>query len=94
LRRTGRRIDLLHDARHDRSHDDHDDADDRSDRNDRTPSEAPGYIDYHWHGQLFFEIDGELVDFDRPKYYLDNIEQERPETVYFHFHDSAHGPNE
>ncbi|WP_440008412.1 hypothetical protein [Halomicrococcus sp. SG-WS-1] len=59
-----------------------------------TSEEEPGYIDYHWHGQLFFDIDGELVDFDRPKYYLDNIEQQRPETVYFHFHDSAHGPNE
>jgi len=69
-----------------------------------TPSEAesetetddagPGYIRDHWHGRLFFEIDGELVDFDRPKYYLDTIEDERPETVYFHFHDSAHGPNE
>ncbi|WP_158059491.1 hypothetical protein [Halorussus halophilus] len=59
-----------------------------------TTEDKPGYKQYHWHGQLFFDIDGQLVNFDRSKYYLDNIEQERPETVYFHFHDSAHGPNE
>ncbi|WP_164471513.1 hypothetical protein [Halosimplex salinum] len=55
---------------------------------------GPGYKQDHWHGRLFFEIDGELVDFDQPNYYLDTIEDERPETVYFHFHDGAHGPNE
>ncbi|MFH5802332.1 hypothetical protein [Haladaptatus sp. CMAA 1911] len=59
-----------------------------------TTEEGPGYKDYHWHGQLFFDIDGELVNFDRPKYYLDNLEKQHPETVYFHFHKSAHGPNE
>lgn len=59
-------------------------------------SDGPGYIQDHWHGRLFFEINGELVDFDRSKYYLDNIEEENPETVYFHFHEDedAHGPNE
>jgi len=56
--------------------------------------EGPGYKKNHWHGRLFFEIDGDLVDFSQPKYYLHNIEKERPEAVYFHFHDSAHGPNE
>ncbi|WP_157525949.1 hypothetical protein [Halorientalis sp. IM1011] len=61
---------------------------------DTETEEGPGYKQYHWHGRLFFEIDGTLVDFDQPKYYLDNIEDERPETVYFHFHDGAHGPNE
>lgn len=54
--------------------------------------EGPGYKHNHWHGRLFFEIDSDLVDFDQSKYYLDNIEAE--EAVYFHFHDSAHGPNE
>lgn len=56
--------------------------------------DAPGYKDSHWHGRLFFEIDGTLVDFDQQRYYLDTIEKKHPETVYFHFHDSAHGPNE
>lgn len=57
--------------------------------------DGPGYKDDHWHGRLFFEVDGDLVDFDQPKYYLDTIEDDRPETVYFHFHEgSAHGPNE
>ncbi|GGN94823.1 hypothetical protein [Haloarcula pellucida] len=59
-----------------------------------TEEDVPGYIEDHWHGRLFVEIDGDIVDFAQPKYYLDNIEDERPETVYFHFHDSAHGPNE
>ncbi|WP_458210483.1 hypothetical protein [Haladaptatus sp. NG-SE-30] len=59
-----------------------------------TTEDKPGYIDYHWHGPLFFEIDGNLVNFDRSKYYLDNLEKQHPETVYFHFHKSAHGPNE
>jgi hypothetical protein len=59
-----------------------------------TDSEAPGYLENHWHGRLFFEIDGDLVDFDQPKYYLKNIEDDNPDTVYFHFHESAHGPNE
>ncbi|MBX0325529.1 hypothetical protein EGH21_21115 [Halomicroarcula sp. F13] len=59
-----------------------------------TEEDAPGYIEDHWHGRLFFEIDGDIVDFVKPKYYLDNIEDERPETVYFHFHESAHAPNE
>lgn len=54
----------------------------------------PGYKDYHWHGRLFFEIDGDLVDFSQSKYYLKNLQQKRPETVYFHFHDSLHGVNE
>jgi hypothetical protein len=58
-----------------------------------TPSE-PGYKGYHWHGRLFFEINGDLVDFSQPIYYLKNLQQKRPETVYFHFHDSAHAPNE
>lgn len=58
-----------------------------------TPNK-PGYKDYHWHGRLFFEIDGDLVDFAQPVYYLKNLQQKRPETVYFHFHDSAHAPNE
>lgn len=57
--------------------------------------DTPGYKKYHWHGRLFFEVDGELVDFDQEKYYLENIDDDRPETVYFHFHDNdAHGPNE
>lgn len=62
--------------------------------------EGPGYIQDHWHGRLFFEVNGELVDFDQPKYYLENIEDDRPETVYFHFHEDddpkkpSHGPNE
>ena len=55
-------------------------------------SDGPGYKKNHWHGRLFFEIDGEFVDFDQSKYYLDNIDDE--DAVYFHFHDSAHGPNE
>lgn len=59
-----------------------------------TEDEGPGYKKNHWHGRLFFEIDGNLVDFARSKYYLQNIEKEQPEAVYFHFHDSAHGPNE
>lgn len=54
--------------------------------------ESPGYLEYHWHGKLLMDIDGRLVDFDRPKYYLDNIDDEA--AVYFHFHDSAHGSNE
>ncbi|WP_458186546.1 hypothetical protein [Haladaptatus sp. NG-WS-4] len=65
-----------------------------SETTETTTQDEPGYIDYHWHGQLFFDIDGQLVDFDRPAYYLDNLEKQQPETVYFHFHDSAHGPNE
>lgn len=58
--------------------------------------DAPGYKDSHWHGRLFFEIDGELVNFDQSKYYLENIQEDTPETVYFHFHNDveAHGPNE
>lgn len=59
-----------------------------------TPSDAPGYKQYHWHGRLFFEIDGDLVDFSQPVYYLKNLQQKHPETVYFHFHKSAHGVNE
>lgn len=59
-----------------------------------TTREKPGYKDYHWHGQLFFEIDGQVVDFTQSKYNLDNLEKKHPETVYFHFHKSAHGPNE
>ncbi|MFC6965078.1 hypothetical protein ACFQJ8_26775 [Halocatena marina] len=58
-----------------------------------TPSK-PGYKDYHWHGRLFFEINGDLIDFSQSKYYLKNLQQKRPETVYFHFHKSAHGVNE
>lgn len=60
------------------------------------PEEGPGYKDYHWHGRLFFEVNGELVDFRQPKYYLENVEDDRPETVYFHFHadPETHGPNE
>jgi len=53
---------------------------------------TPGYIEYHWHGKLFMDVDGDLVDFTQPKYYLDNID--RQEAVYFHFHESAHGDNE
>lgn len=58
--------------------------------------DAPGYKDYHWHGRMFFEIDGELVDFYQDKYFLKNIDDENPEAVYFHFHEpkAAHGPNE
>lgn len=56
--------------------------------------EGPGYKESHWHGRLFFEIDGHLLDFTQPKYYLHNIEDDHPEAVYFHFHESAHGPNE
>lgn len=52
----------------------------------------PGYKHDHWHGQLFFEVNGELVDFHQPKYYLKNIEAEHPEAVLFHFHDGSHGP--
>lgn len=61
-----------------------------------TSSEAPGYKRNHWHGRLFFEIDGDLVDFSQPAYYLKNLQGKRPETVYFHFHDDPenHGPNE
>lgn len=61
-----------------------------------TDEAGPGYKQDHWHGRLFFEVNGELVDFDRPKYYLDTLEADRPETVYFHFHEDAdaHGPNE
>ena len=55
-------------------------------------SDGPGYKSNHWHGRLFFEIDRKFVDFSRPKYNLDNIDAE--DAVYFHFHDSAHGPNE
>lgn len=58
------------------------------------PEDTPGYKEYHWHGKLFMDIDGDLVDFTQPKYYLDNLQDEKPETVYFHFHESAHGPNE
>lgn len=67
---------------------------DSTETTETTPREKPGYKDYHWHGQLFFEIDGKLVDFTQSKYHLDNIEKQHPETVYFHFHKSAHGPNE
>lgn len=56
--------------------------------------DTPGYKQYHWHGKLFVDIDGDLVDFTQSKYYLDNLQDENPETVYFHFHKSAHGPNE
>lgn len=62
--------------------------------------EGPGYIDDHWHGRLFFEVNGELVDFSRPKYLLENIEDDHPDAVYFHFHENeeprepSHGPNE
>ncbi|MFC6952944.1 hypothetical protein [Halorubellus litoreus] len=60
-----------------------------------TEEEGPGYKQDHWHGRLFFEVDGDFVNFDQSKYYLDSIEDERPETVYFHFHGTAaHGPNE
>lgn len=65
-----------------------------------TEDEGPGYVSNHWHGRLFFEVNGELVNFDRPKYYLKNLQQEHPDTVYFHFHENsdpsepAHGPNE
>lgn len=61
-----------------------------------TETKAPGYKKNHWHGRLFFEVNGELVDFHQPKYFLKNLEKEYPETVYFHFHDNpeAHGPNE
>lgn len=70
-------------------------TDEASPATETTDSEPPYYKQDHWHGRLFFEVNGELVDFDRPRYYLDNIENERPETVYFHFHDGdAHGPNE
>ncbi|WP_150123227.1 hypothetical protein [Haladaptatus sp. R4] len=67
---------------------------DTTETTETTTREKPGYKDYHWHGELFFEIDGKLVDFTQPKYFLDNIEKQHPETVYFHFHKSAHGPNE
>lgn len=58
--------------------------------------DTPGYKDYHWHGRLFFEVNGELVDFHQPKYYLKNLQKEHPETVYFHFHKPPenHAPNE
>lgn len=61
-----------------------------------TADEGPGYKSNHWHGRLFFEVNGELVDFAQPKYYLKNIEDDRPETVYFHFHvnDENHAPGE
>ena len=61
-----------------------------------TEESGPGYKNDHWHGRLFFKVNGELVDFDQPKYYLENLESEQPETVYFHFHEDedAHGPNE
>lgn len=59
-----------------------------------TEDEGPGYKTNHWHGRLFFEADGELVDFHQPKYFLKNIEDE--DAVYFHFHEDPenHGPNE
>lgn len=56
------------------------------------PEETPGYKENHWHGRLFLEIDGRLVDFDQPEYYLDNIDRE--DAVHFHFHETGHGPNE
>jgi hypothetical protein len=60
-----------------------------------TEEEGPGYKKNHWHGRLFFEINGERLNFRQPKYYLDNLQQEHPETVYFHFHKPGHhGPNE
>lgn len=59
-----------------------------------TEAEGPGYKENHWHGRLFLEIDGDLVDFAHPKYHLETIEDDRPEAVYFHFHETAHGPNE
>lgn len=61
-----------------------------------TERDAPGYKEYHWHGRLFFEVNGELVDFHQDKYFLKNIQEENPETVYFHFHEpeASHGPNE
>lgn len=61
-----------------------------------TDEKGPGYKDYHWHGRLFFEVNGDLVSFAQPKYYLKNIEDEHPDAVYFHFHenDENHAPNE
>lgn len=61
-----------------------------------TEDEGPGYKKNHWHGRLFFEVNGELVDFRQPKYYLENLENDSPDTVYFHFHKDPenHGPNE
>lgn len=58
--------------------------------------EGPGGKNYHWHGRLFFEVNGELVDFRQPKYYYKNIKDENPDVVYFHFHEDPeeHGPNE
>lgn len=56
------------------------------------PTSTPGYEERHWHGRLFFEIDGNLVDFSQPKYYLENVDDE--DAIYFHFHETAHGPNE
>lgn len=59
-----------------------------------TEDEGPGYKTNHWHGRLFFEVDGELVDFYQPKYFLENIDDD--DAVYFHFHEDPenHGPNE
>jgi hypothetical protein len=65
-----------------------------TDEETETEDEGPGYKSNHWHGRLFLEVDGELVDFNQPKYFLDNIEDE--DAVYFHFHEGTdeHGPNE
>lgn len=56
--------------------------------------QQPGYIDNHWHGRLSLGINGRLVNFYQPKYFLKNIEKAHPETVHFHFHKTQHGPNE
>lgn len=67
-----------------------------SDEGDAETDEGPGYKSDHWHGRLFLEVNGELVDFRQPKYYLKNVEDDNPEAVYFHFHEEpdSHGPNE
>lgn len=67
-----------------------------TDQETATEDEGPGYKSNHWHGRLFFEVNGELVNFRQPKYYLENIEDDDPDAVYFHFHKDPdnHGPNE
>lgn len=67
-----------------------------SDGDGTDDSKGPGYKNNHWHGRLFFEVNGELVDFRQPKYYLENIEDDNLDAVYFHFHKEKdeHGPNE
>lgn len=57
-------------------------------------NQQPGYIGNHWHGRLFLDIDGDLLQFHQPKYYLHNLEAENPDAVYFHFHKGQHGANE